>query len=291
MDLGNLDAERVEEIFARHGVESITLSDAGDDPQLEPGPGDTPLWLESRISGLFAAETDFDALRRDLLVSLKLDALPACVIENLPDRPWEREWLRYFAPMAFGQRLWICPGDTRPGADDAVVVRLDPGMAFGTGTHATTALCLEWLDGLSLEGRTILDYGCGSGVLAIAALLLGAESATAVDIDPQALAASRANAQRNDVSGRLETVSGDGAINGSFDVVVANILAVPLVEAADRIASRVKSGCLLALSGILSEQVDDVIEAYSTWIIFDEPVLRKQDGQTWARLSGRRIEG
>lgn len=291
MDLGKLDPESVETIFVRHGAQSITLSDAGDEPRLEPAPGETPLWRECRITGLFGAAADFDALRLDLLDSLGLDALPACKIEELPDRPWEREWLRFFAPTAFGARLWICPGDASAPADNAVALRLDPGMAFGTGSHATTALCLEWLDGLSLEGRTVLDYGCGSGVLAIAALLLGARTATAVDIDPQALTATRENARRNGVGARLEIASREADIIGSFDVVVANILAGPLIELAGGISSRVGRAGLLALSGILSAQVDDVLDAYSPLFDFEEPVFRMQDGQTWARLAGRRVEG
>lgn len=291
MDLGILDPAGVEAIFVRHGAQSIALSDAGDDPQLEPAPGETPLWRESRISGLFGAGTDFDALRRDLLATLGLATLPTCEIEELPERQWEREWLRFIAPTAFGRRLWICPGDTPAPSIPAVVLRLDPGMAFGTGSHATTALCLEWLDGLALEGRSVLDYGCGSGVLAIAALLLGARAATAMDIDPQAVTATRDNARRNGVSDALRVAAGDAEIAGSFDVVVANILADPLIELAASITARVRRGCLLALSGILSKQVDDVLDAYSPQIEFEEPVFREQDGQTWARLAGRRIEG
>ena len=291
MDLGNLDAEAVEDVLARHGAQSITLSDAGEDPQFEPAPGETPLWRESRIAGLFAADTDFDAMRGDLLVALGVGELPAHEVTDLADRPWEREWLRHFKPMRFGERLWICPGDMAAESVDAVVVRLDPGLAFGTGTHATTALCLEWLDSLDLPGKTVLDIGCGSGVLAIAALKLGADAATATDIDPQALRATEDNATRNGVAGRLDVAASDPVISARFDVVIANILAGPLLENADSISARVGDGCLLALSGILSEQVDDVRQAYSYRILFDEPAYRVQDGQTWARLTGRRIEG
>jgi len=291
MDLETLNPDAVEEIFARHGATSITLTDAGDKPVLEPAPGKTPLWRDTRMTGLFSPDADLGALRADLLQSLSIADLPAHEIVVLADRAWEREWRKDFGPMQFGSRLWICPGDSSVDHQDAVVVKLDPGLAFGTGTHASTALCLDWLDGLNLHGSTMLDYGCGSGVLAIAALLLGSDSAVAMDIDPQAIRATVENALSNDVRDRLMVTNHMNGIAGGFDVVVANILANPLTELAGPIAERVNGGCVLALSGILSEQVDQVLEAYRPWIEFDEPVTREQDAQTWARLTGRRIEG
>jgi len=290
MDLETLHPESVEEIFARHGACSTTLSDAGDKPVLEPAPGETPLWHDVRITGLFTADANFDALRADLLTSFGLDALPKHEISDLADRDWEREWLKDFAPMKFGSRLWICPGDSGVDDAEAVVVRLDPGLAFGTGTHPTTALCLEWLDGLDLRNCKILDYGCGSGVLAIAALLLGSDRAMAMDIDDQAVRATIENALRNEVRDRLGVSNHAGGIAGEFDVVVANILAGPLITLAESIAGHVKGGCLLALSGILSEQVEEVLSAYQPWIDFEEPRFREQGGQIWARLNGRRTE-
>lgn len=291
MDLETLNPDAVEEIFARHGASSITLTDASDRPVLEPAPGETPLWRDTRITGLFSPDADLGALRTDLLQSLSIDDLPENEVSVLADRAWEHEWRRDFGPMQFGSRLWICPGDSSVDDDVAIVLRLDLGLAFGTGTHASTALCLDWLDGLSLHGLTVLDYGCGSGVLAIAALLLGSDSAVAMDIDPQAVVATQNNATRNNVDGQLTVVGCADEIDGTFDVVVANILANPLIELAEPIARRVNGGCVLALSGILSEQVDQVLEAYRPWIEFDEPVTRQHDAQTWARLTGRRIEG
>ena len=286
-----LNPDRVEEILLRHGALSVTYTDGGDRPLLEPAPGETPLWHDTRISGMFSAETDLAALRADLLDSFAIAELPGYEISELEDRAWEREWLKDFAPMRFGERLWICPGDSSVDDRDAVVVRLDPGLAFGTGTHATTALCLEWLDGLELGGKTLLDYGCGSGVLAIAALRLGCASAVAMDIDDQAIVATRDNAAANGVDDRLSTLLGADGIDGQYDVVVANILASPLIELAESIAGRVRSGCPLALSGILSGQVGEVLEAYRPWIEFDKPVEREQGGQVWVRLSGRRTGG
>jgi ribosomal protein L11 methyltransferase len=291
MDLEKLNPKRVEEIFVRHGAHSITFTDAGDKPVLEPAPGDTPMWHDTRITGLFSTEADLPLLQNDLKDTFELDALPPHETTILEDRAWEREWLKDIGPMRFGARLWICPGDSSVDDEGAIIVHLDPGLAFGTGTHATTALCLDWLDELPLQGSIMLDYGCGSGVLAIAALMLGGERALAMDIDPQALSATRSNAIRNGVEDQLTTTVSADDVKGQFDVVVANVLSGPLIELAAPIAGHVKSGCMLALSGILSEQVDEVLMAYSPWIEFDDPVYRAQGGQNWARLTGRRIEG
>ena len=182
-------------------------------------------------------------------------------------------------------------GDSEPGDTDAVCVRLDPGLAFGTGTHATTALCLEWLDTMDLRGKSVLDFGCGSVVLAIAALKLGCSHAMATDIDPQAIQATEENARINDVDDRLSTTINAASIDETYDVVVANILAAPLIELSESLRSRAADGCSIALSGILSEQIDEVLEAYNPWIQFDAPLLREQGGQTWARLSGQRKTG
>jgi ribosomal protein L11 methyltransferase len=291
MDLDQLNPDRVEEVLLRHGAGSITFTDAGDNPVLEPQPGEAPLWSETRISGLFSPDTDFAALKDDLLRSLGIETLPRHAVEQLADRDWEREWLRDFAPMRFGSRLWVCPGDSAVDDPDAVIVRLDPGLAFGTGTHPTTALCLDWLEGLSLAGRSVLDYGCGSGILAVAALRLGANRALAYDIDPQAITATRANAGRNGVAERIVATLEPAQLEPDYDIVVANILGGPLIEMAETLCGYFRNGSLLALSGILSQQADDVMAAYSRWIEFDAPAERTQGGQTWVRLTGRKIEG
>jgi ribosomal protein L11 methyltransferase len=288
MNLEALNPASVEEILIRHGAQSVTFSDAGDMPVLEPGPGETPLWNNTRITGLFDAGVDMAAVLADLRSSLSLDYLPDHRLETLADRDWEREWLRDFGPMRFGRRLWVCPAGSAPEQPDAIVVRLDPGLAFGTGTHATTAMCLEWLDAIELKGRTVLDYGCGSGLLAIAALKLGCERAHAMDIDVQAITAARENAAQNGVQHRIALSASPDAIEEQVDVVVANILAGPLVELAGSISNCIRSGGQLALSGILSKQAAEVIAAYAPRIDFDDPVFRQQDGQTWTRLTGRK---
>ena len=287
MRLEELNPERVEAVFLRNGAHSVTLSDAGDRPVLEPAPGETPLWKETRIAGLFGPETDLHAVARELRQSLDVEELPEYHFETLENRVWEREWERDFGPMRFGRRLWVCPGDTT-AEDGAVVVRLDPGLAFGTGSHATTAMCLEWLDDAAVAGCSLLDYGCGSGILAIAALQLGCAHAHAMDIDVQAVTATRRNAKHNNVLDRLSITGGPEHIDGAYDIVVANILAGPLCELAGSICKHVRSRGSLVLSGILANQVGDVTDAYAPWIEFDKPETRGQSGQTWTRLSGRK---
>lgn len=284
MDLGTLPAPEVEQAFLRNGAQAVTFSDAGNEPVLEPLPGETPLWTNTKITGLFDAGHDFRRLEDDLRRSFHLSALPPHRIEMLADRDWEREWLEHFKPMRFGHTLRVCPGDSVVEDEDAVVVRLDPGLAFGTGTHATTALALEWLDGLDLAGKRVLDFGCGSGILAIAALRLGADAATACDIDPQALTATGENARRNAVDERLVITPDAGAPQGAFDVVLANILAGRLIENAETIAGHVSAGGRLLLSGILEAQVDAVARAWHEGFEFDPPAMR----DSWVRLTARK---
>ena len=211
--------------------------------------------------GLFDGTADAGALRAAL--DAALDGGGALRIEPLQDQDWERAWLEHFRPMRFGRRLWVLPGgQTAELADGDVAVELDPGLAFGTGTHATTALCLDWLGSLDLAGRRVIDVGCGSGILAIAALKLGAAGAVAIDHDPQALLATRENAARNGVADRLTVLGADAPPPEPADVVVANILAGTLIELAPQVEAMVRPGGLLALSGILAEQIDDVAAAY-----------------------------
>jgi ribosomal protein L11 methyltransferase len=282
ISLESIEQALLEEVLLRHGAQSVTLSDAGNDPVLEPLPGSTPLWRDTRLTALFTADADFESLRTDLEQTLAIDVLPDNHVEALADCAWERQWLKDFGPMRFGERLWVSPKGFTIDTDDAVVVRLDPGLAFGTGTHATTALCLEWLDKTDIADKTLLDFGCGSGILAIAALKLGAKSVTAVDIDLQAITATRQNALSNEVDDRLETTVQIDQLDDQFDFVVANILAGTLVDHATFVCDRLRSGGRLALSGILADQVADVSAAYSHCIEFAAADYR----DNWARLSG-----
>ena len=284
MDLGELDSAAVEEALVREGALAVCLQDGGDHPVLEPEPGATPLWPQTRITALFPA----DISREDLLAGvggdLSVTELPGARFEILEDRVWEREWLTHFAPRRFGQRLWICPGGQAAPSSAAVTVHLDPGLAFGTGTHPTTALCLEWLDREPLEGRSVLDYGCGSGILAVAAARLGAGRVVAVDIDPQALEATRANAARNRVQHTVEIVPVGKAPEGRFECVLANILAEPLLGLAPTLAGLTSPGGSIVLSGILASQVDQLARRFGEWFAIETPILRED----WARLTGRR---
>jgi ribosomal protein L11 methyltransferase len=277
--IGSADPAPFEDALLAAGAASITLEDAGDDPVLEPPPGSTPLWPHVRIKALFDVAADPHALRA---------SFPDATFEHVADRAWEREWLKDFRPMRFGRRLWICPGGQQPqlnqSADAPCLIELDPGLAFGTGTHPTTALCLEWLDGAPLAGKFVVDYGCGSGVLAIAALKLGAAAVLAIDIDPQALLATRDNAERNQVADLL-TVGGPAqAQPGPADVLLANILAEPLMELAPALAGRVTPGGYVVLSGLLRGQAEAVASRYAAW--FDmRPATVRDD---WALLYGLR---
>lgn len=284
MDLESIEPASAEQALEELGAQSITLSDAGDDPVLEPAPGETPLWRQTRITALFTADTDLDLLRRQLKKVLALDALPHNYDEELEDRAWEREWLKDFRPMQFGDRLWVSPAGMNVPADDAVIVELDPGLAFGTGTHPTTALCLEWLDRHDVRDASMLDLGCGSGILAIAAVKLGAAVVDAIDIDLQAITATRQNAHRNGVAGQIRTATELATDKGSFDIIIANILAGTLIGLADKIAACLKPGGLLVLSGILSGQAEKVVGAYQSKFSLEEPTFLNG----WTRISGTR---
>lgn len=279
-----------EEALTDLGAQAITLRDANaqtPDEQaiFEPGVGELPLWPTITLNALFDASTDrrgLTAALGDLLPWLEPDQV---TFADVADADWERAWMDQYKPMPFGQRLWIYPWNIEPPEDEtSVIVRLDPGLAFGSGTHPTTALCLEWLDSLSLAGKTVTDFGCGSGILAIAALKLGARSAVGVDNDPQALIASADNAARNGVAQRLTLFLPQDNTAEPADVFVANILAGPLSELAPTFAAAAKSGAPFAISGILAGQQDELLQRYAEW--FDD--LRADTREDWVRISGKR---
>lgn len=283
-----------EEALDELGALSITLQDADaetPDEQaiFEPGVGELPLWPLITLNALFDAGTDRRGLIETLSELLAWLEPAQVVFRDVADQDWERAWMDQFKPMPFGRRLWIYPWNIEPpthgeNGDELVVVRLDPGLAFGSGTHPTTALCLEWLDGLSLAGKSVIDYGCGSGILAIAALKLGAARAVGIDNDPQALIATADNAQRNGVSDRLAVFEPGGADVALADVFIANILAGPLGALAPTFAALAKPGAPFAISGILVGQQHELIERYTEW--FDE--LRVDTREDWVRISGIR---
>jgi ribosomal protein L11 methyltransferase len=274
-------AERVSEAFTALGAVSVTILDAGDEPLLEPAPGETPLWSSTRVIALFDAAQDNAEIKQQLQAELD-GPVPDLLVEPLADRDWSNTWRDTFAAMQFGKRLWVCPVGESPPDPGAIVVHLDPGMAFGTGTHATTAFCLQWLDAHPPTNKSVIDYGCGSGILAIAAHKLGAASVIAVDIDPQALQATRENAHRNDCDPGV--LHPDELADHSADLVLANILANPLIELAQDLSRRVHTGGQLVMTGILAEQAGEVMAAYAEWFVFADPVYRDE----WVLLEGTR---
>lgn len=279
-------AEAFSDLLEESGAVSVTFQDTYDTPVFEPLPGETRLWGNTDVIGLYEADTDTAQLIEVLHLSPLVDKNLTYKIEQLEDKDWEREWMDNFHPMQFGKRLWICPSWRDVPDVNAVNVMLDPGLAFGTGTHPTTSLCLQWLDGLDLKDKIIIDYGCGSGILAIAALKLGAKQAIGIDIDPQALQASRDNAERNHVSEKLSLyLSKDIPDNLLADVVVANILAGPLKELEPNISVLVKPAGLLGLSGILESQSQSVCDAYAAKFTLD-PVVTQEE---WCRITGKKL--
>lgn len=276
-------ADKVSNMLLGRGAQAVTFMDAKDVPVYEPMPGDTPLWGETEVMGLFDAETDPAPTIAFFQQIFGEDV--GYKVEQLEDKDWVREWMDHFHPMQFGERLWICPSWRDVPDPEAVNVMLDPGLAFGTGTHPTTALCLQWLDGLDLAGKTVVDFGCGSGILGIAALKLGAARVIGIDIDPQAIQASRDNAERNGVAGQIELyLPADQPQDVEADVVVANILAGPLRELAPLIAGHGKAGSLMALSGVLESQAPELETIYGQWFEMDPTAVKEE----WCRLSGRK---
>lgn len=271
----------LEAAFEAEGALAIVLRGDGSETLIEPRPGDEPTWKRTEVAALFPAGTDPDAVAEKITAVLGPRKL-RWRAERVEDRDWVREWMDGYRPLAFGRRLWVCPRHAHVEAKNAVVLRLDPGAAFGTGTHATTALCLEWLDAHPPAGLAVLDYGCGSGVLALAAAHLDAASVQAVDIDPRALAVTEENSAVNGVSARLRTGPPEDA--DPADVVIANILSGPLIELAPRLTALVRPGGRLILSGILAEQAEAVTVAYAANFVFEAGAAR--DG--WIRLDGRR---
>lgn len=274
--------EQIEDAVLEAGAVSVTLQDAADQPILEPGVGETPLWDSCILTALFPASIDTSITEQQIQSSLSFSLSSSWQL--VEDKDWSQEWKKHFKPIACSDgRLWVCPSWIEAPQPDAVNLRLDPGLAFGTGSHPTTMLCLNWLEKQSLEGKTVIDFGCGSGILGIAALLLGAEKIWAIDNDSQALLASRDNAQRNGIEDeRLITLLPEEIPSeAKADIMVANILAKPLIDLAPQISKLTLNNGQLCLSGILSHQVDQVSAAYTEKFIFADSVIE----DNWAQLA------
>jgi ribosomal protein L11 methyltransferase len=283
--LGELSTDAVEAALLEVGASSITFVDRGDEPVLEPKPGEIKLWSDTLVRALFDQSSDATRNLDYLATALGPHITSSARLRAVADQDWERVWLKDWKAMRFGRRLWICPtAAAAPEDPNAIVVRLDPGLAFGTGTHPTTALCLQILDALPLAERSLIDYGCGSGILGIAALKMGAAHVIAVDIDPQALLATRANAIRNGVSPKLETRDVPATLPAA-DCVVANILAGPLIELAPVLTAACGAGGELLLSGLLKTQAYAVKAAYTAGFDIVQVVGRDD----WCCIHARRV--
>ena len=265
------------------GAMSLTLRDAADQPLLEPAPDTTPLWDQVLLTAMFEATADPGTVARQLQVALQLERPPVYETNLLQDREWRRTWMDYFRPMQFGRRLWICPsGYERPAQPDAVVIDLDPGLAFGTGSHPTTALCMQWLDANPVTGRSVVDYGCGSGILAIAAARLGAGEVIAVDNDPQALQATASNAEANGVAANIALYAPDNLPAFKADILIANILLEPLLALEHQFAAMLEAGGVIVLAGILAGQQQQIETAYRDDFDFD--TLKKLQRQAYLKF-------
>ncbi|NVJ60677.1 MAG: 50S ribosomal protein L11 methyltransferase [Gammaproteobacteria bacterium] len=279
------NVEPVSDFLTELGALSLTYEDAEDKPILEPLPGETPLWEALNVTALFDASCDTDGILSACADSHLSRVIQSAKFEQLEDKDWERAWMDNFHPIQFGERLWVVPSWCEPPNPNAVNLLLDPGLAFGTGTHPTTGLCLKWLDGANLQDKSLLDYGCGSGILAVAAQLLGAKDIVAVDIDPQAIIATHDNMSRNQIAAdEIHVGQPEIADEITFDVVVANILAGPLKSLAPSIANKVKPNGHLVLSGLLAEQAEEISQHYEKWFTM-KPAVQQED---WVRLEGQK---
>ncbi len=276
-------APEISDFFSEIGAVSVTYMDAEDQPVYEPAPGETRIWPSTKVIALFELDSEPELVKTVLFSQFKNNTLQDWLHEVLEDQTWERTWMEHYHPMKFSDSLWVCPTGQEIIAENTICMTLDPGLAFGTGTHATTALCLEWLASHDLKGKTIIDYGCGSGILAVAALLLGAKEAHAVDIDPQAITATLANAEKNNVLDRIKCSLPEHFSAFQADIVVANILAQPLCELSESISALLKPAGQLVLSGILKEQADSVTSAYQNHNIQIKTPTIQDD---WCRLDG-----
>ena len=275
-------APKLADYFSDLGAVSVTYMDAEDEPVYEPAIGETKIWSNTQVIALYELDVDPELIKTQVYQQFNYEDLHSWVYEAIADQEWERAWMEYYKPMKFADRLWVCPTDQEQVESGTVCLTLDPGLAFGTGTHPTTALCLEWLASHELSAKTVIDYGCGSGILAVASVLLGAKVAHAVDIDPQAITATESNALKNKVEDKIKTYLPEQFTPFQANIVLANILAKPLIDMAEQICALVVSGGSLVLSGILHEQAESVINAYQREIIFS-PLVQQED---WIRLEG-----
>ena len=274
-------APKLARYFTHLGAISVTYMDAADDPVYEPRIGETKIWANTQVIALYELSCEPLFVENTIKQRFKHQSLENWVYEYIDDQAWERAWMDYYQPMKFANRLWVCPSGQAQYEENTVCLTLDPGLAFGTGTHPTTAMCLEWLASHDLVGKTVIDYGCGSGILAIASVLLGAKMAYAIDIDPQAITATQDNAAKNHVTHKIGCYLVEDFVGIQADIVIANILAKPLINLNAQIINLLVENGALVLSGILAEQLDSVAQAYSHSVQFISKQL-----EDWVILEG-----
>lgn len=279
------NAPIIGDFLSDSGAVSVTFVDAKDEPIYEPKLGETKIWTQTIVIGLFELDCEPKVIKHSLYQQFSKASILNWHEEILADQIWERTWMKHYQPMKFADKLWVCPTGQAQQEAGTVCLTLDPGLAFGTGTHATTALCLEWLASHDLQGKTVIDYGCGSGILAIAAILLGAKMAYAVDIDPQALIATQANAEKNAITDKIQCMLATDFQSVPVDIVLANILAKPLIELQPQITALVKPQGSLILSGILTEQALKVSNTYAPKFTMQAPTIQTD----WCRLEGHKL--
>lgn len=279
------EVKKLESALLKTGAASVTLEDNADQPIFEPALGETPLWDQVRVTGLYDAEVNTAEITTKIANKLR-GQIPHHKWEQLEDKDWEREWMNNYHAIRCGERLWICPSWQQPPEPDKINLMLDPGLAFGTGTHPTTFMCMQWIDQQNFDGLDIVDYGCGSGILGIATLLMGAKKVIGVDIDPQALLATTENAKRNNLpEDAMPVFLPKDCPNFQADMMLANILAGPLAELAPALNAMTKVGGKICLSGILAIQADAVKAAYAQWFDFD-PIATQEE---WVRITGTKV--
>ncbi|NBV75077.1 MAG: 50S ribosomal protein L11 methyltransferase [Methylococcaceae bacterium] len=274
-------APEVADFFSELGAVSVTYTDAEDEPVYEPAIDQTKIWTNTRVTALFELDADLDVIKMVVEHQFTAASFANWLAEDIEDQAWERAWMEHYHPMCFANTLWVCPTGQEQNEQGKICMTLDPGLAFGTGTHPTTAMCLEWLASHDLTDKVVIDFGCGSGILAVAAVLLGARFAHAIDIDPQAIEATRYNAEKNGVADKIAYYLPEQFESIQADIVVANILALPLIELSSHIVGLLAKPGQLILSGILNEQAESVTKAYQEQGLEVSLPVSQQD---WCRI-------
>ena len=279
------DLAETEKILESYQPLSISIQGFGEEKIYEPLPGEMPIWEKIRVKAMYQNIKNLSDLENEIINKTNIKTLNNKVIKAIGKKDWQEEWVQSSKPMRFGEKLWIYPDHLIDNLEGKVCVNLNPGLAFGTGSHPTTRLCLEWLEKSNLDQKSVLDYGCGSGILGISAIKLGAKSVTAIDLDPQAVIASKNNAEKNHVQQEIEITDNNKTIEKNFNIIVANILAKPLIELAPYFYKKLNKEGAICLSGILEGQINIIKDAYLKYFNLSE--IKIKDG--WVMISGIKL--